>query len=201
MARMNKSAKQQKNTIQNVRVVDSDEGTDDLRCQRIIQHLSSSEQQIRVLCNFRGELAPGSGGAASSFYDFGTLASTDDFISFAAQFQEFRVRAFRADCYDIQPSSPATINYWATYHSVGNAAPPAGAEDIIDRPDARIIAPGTGKVSLSWVAHGLPEMGFQSITTYTALGGLAVYVSPSTTITGSKYTVVIKFAVDFRGRR
>lgn len=195
------STKQLKSVIQNVRVVDPDEGSDDLRCQRILQHLSASEQQIRVVCTYRGEVAPGSGGAASAFYDYGTAASTDDFISFAAQFQEFRVRAIRVNAYDIQPSSPATINYWATYHSIGNAAPPASQEDIVDRPDSRVITPGLGTISLAWVAHGLPEMGFQPVTGYTSYGGVANYVSPSATITGSKYSVVIKYVVDFRGRR
>jgi hypothetical protein len=58
-----------------------------------------------------------------------------------------------------------------------------------------------GKISLAWVAHGIPEMAFQNVSSYDNLGGLVDFVSPSATITGAKYSIVAKFLVDFKGRR
>lgn len=199
MAR-NSNSKRNKNFIQNVRVIDKEEGTDDVVISRLISSYNSSEGQIRVMCSYRTEVSPGSGGATSGSVDFGSLVSTDDFTSFAAQYQEFRVRGIRFDVYDVNPNSPATINYFATFHQVGGTVP-AGQEDIIDRPDSRIVTPGMGRISLAWVAHGIPEMAFQSVSSYDNLGGLVDFVSPSATITGAKYSIVAKFLVDFRGRR
>jgi hypothetical protein len=194
MARKNMN----KNRIQNVRIVDKDEGTDDVVCQRVLQQYQQSEGQIRVLCSYRTEISPGNA-ATTGVVDFSALASTDDFVSFSAQYLEFRVKAIRFDVYDIQPNAAATVNYWATYHQVGGT-PPQTQENIIDRPDVRSIAPGDGKVTLAWVAHGIPEMAFQSVNNYNGLGGLVNYVSPAAGYTGARYTVIAKFVVDFRGR-
>jgi len=187
-----------KNRIQNVRVVDKDEGADDIVCQRFLQSYQESEGQIRVLCNVRTEISPGSA-ATSGLVDFSALAGSDDFVSFSAQYLEFRVRAVRFDIYDIQPNAPSTINYWATYHQVGGT-PPQTFENIIDRPDSRSVAPGDGKTTLAWVAHGIPEMAFQSVNSYNGLGGLVNYISPSSAVSGTRYTIIAKFVVDFRGR-
>lgn len=187
-----------KNQIQNVRVVDKDEGTDDIMCQRFLQSYQQSEGQIRVVCGYRTEVSPGSA-PTSGLYDWSALAGTDDFVSFSAQYQEFRVRAIRCDIYDIQPSSNAVINYWATYHQIGGTVPQT-AENVMDRPDVRSVAPGDGKISLAWVAHSIPEMQFQSVSSYNGLGGVVSYTSPSAAVTGSKYSVLVKYIVDFRGR-
>lgn len=184
--------------IQNVRVVDPDEGSDDVKVNNMISSYNASEGQIRVICSSRAELTYSAG--QSNVFGYDSLTSTDDFISFSAQYQEFRVRGMRFTVYDVQPSSPATINYMATWHQVGGTVP-ATQDDIVDRPDARSIAPGTGHVKLSWLAHGLPEMEFQSISSYNSLGGLVLYASPAAVITGTKYLLVAKYLVDFRGRR
>jgi hypothetical protein len=186
------------NVIQNVRVVDKDEGSDDVRVSRLIQAYNTSEGQIRVVCGVRQEVTPA--GATTALIGFGELQSSDDFVSFSAQYLEFRVRAIRFDVYDIQPSSAPTINYWSTYHTIGTLPTPT-VEDIMDRPDCRAIPPGTGKASLAWVAHGLPENDFLPTSTSTNLGGLAWYTSPSAAVVGTKYQVTAKYVVDFRGRR
>jgi len=188
----------QKNQIQNVRLVDKDEGTDDVICQRLLSSYSQSEGQIRVVCGYRTEVAPGSA-ASTTIFDWTALASTDDFISFSSQYTEFRVKAIRCDIYDIQPNSAATVNYWATYHQVGGSVP-SSQENVIDRPDSRSVSPGGGKTTLCWVAHSIPEMEFQACNSYAGLGGVVCYTSPAAAVTGSKYTVIVKFLVDFRGR-
>jgi hypothetical protein len=188
-----------KNTIQNVRVVDKDEGTDDVVLQRLLQAYNTSEGQIRVVCIARQQLdSPAT--ATGGTFGYLALAASDDFISMAAQYTEFRVRGIRFDVYDINPSSPPTINYWSTFHAVDTTVD-VGAEDVIDRPDSRSVVPGTGHITLAWLAHGIPEMEFQATTSYERLGGLSYNVQSATTGFNSKYSVVGKFLVDFRGRR
>lgn len=188
-----------KNSIQNVRVVDSDEGTDDVVVQRLLSAYNTSEGQIRVVCNYNGTLIPS--GVTTGIVSFNEAVNTDDFISISQQYQEFRIRAIQYKIYDLQPSSAATINYWSTFHQIGGDVP-VGVQDVVDRPDSRVIPPGEGRVMLAWVAHGIPEMSFQStVTAATSYGGLSYYLSPSNVITGVKYSVIAKFIVDFRGRK
>ncbi len=189
-----------KNLVSNVRIVDKDEGTDDVVLQRILQHLKTSESQIRVSCNYRTELLIS--GTTTGSIDFVDLINTtDDFASFSAQYREFRVRAIRVDVYDINTGAPSVINYWSTYHIVNDATPPTALEDVIDRPDSRSIPPGTGHISLAWVAHGIPEMSFSSVDTAINYGGVAYYNTAGSAVTGAKYSIIAKFIVDFRGRR
>lgn len=187
-----------KNTIQNVRVVDKDEGTDDIVLQRIIQAYKVSEGQIRVVCGVRNEIAT-SNTVTPGTISFLDLVGSDDFISFAQQYVEFRVRGIRFDVYDVNPSSAPTINYWATYHTVDSTVA-STIEDIMDRPDCRSVPPGEGRISLAWLAHGIPEMAFQNTGSYQRLGGL-VFNTQSTSTVSPKYTIMAKFVVDFRGRR
>jgi len=197
MTRRNNN-KQRKNVIQNVRMVDPDEGTDDVKVNNMLSTYTTSEGQIRVVCSVQQDISPT--GGSSTTYGFDTLTGTDDFISFAQQYLEFRVRGIRFDIFDVQPNSAATVNYLATFHQIAGTVPSTPA-DIVDRPDARSIPPGTGRARLAWVAHGIPEMSFQSTTSYDTLGGLVFYTSPTAVITGTKYTLMAKFVVDFRGRR
>lgn len=188
-----------KNLVSNVRIVDKDEGTDDVVCQRILQHLKTSESQIRVSCNYRLDLTVGAASTGSiDFVD--CINTTDDFASFNAQFREFRIRAIRVDVYDINPALTA-VNYWSTFHVVNDANPPVGLEDVIDRPDSRSISPGTGHISLAWVAHGIPEMSFNSVDAAVNYGGIAYYNALQGSTGGAKYSIIAKFIVDFRGRR
>jgi len=195
----NSNSKRSKNMIQNVRVVDSDEGSDDLIVQRLLSAYNTSEGQIRVVCNYNTTLIPS--GVTSGIVAYGELTGTDDFVSIAQQYQEFRVRGIQFKIYDLQPGAPSTINYWSTFHQVGGDVP-TGLQDVVDRPDSRVVSPGDGRAMLSWLAHGIPEMAFQSTSiNQQGLGGLSYYLSPSNVITGAKYSIVAKFIVDFRGRK
>jgi len=198
---MKRNTKMGKNTIQNVRVVDKDEGVDDVVVDRLLQSLVQSESQIRVSCNLRQELSPGTtvGTAALTSFDYTSASTTDDFASFSAQFLEFRVRAMRFDIYDIQPNV-SVLNYMGSFHTAGPASA-TSLEAILDRADSRSLTSGQGKTSLSWVAHGIPEMEFQDVTSFTNLGGISIYTNPQVAVTGAKYQVVCKYIIDFRGRR
>jgi len=195
-----RSRTQNKNAIQNVRVVDKDEGTDDIMCQRFIQAYTTSEGQIRVVLGYRGELSNYTAGAPiTGTVGFTEASNTDDFASFITQYREFRIRAIRYDIYDIQPNASA-VNYWSTYHTVSGSVA-TDAESVMDRPDARSISPGDGKTTLAWVAHSIPEMAFQNVSSFNGLGGLSYYTIAGNGIVNSKYTVLAKFVVDFRGRQ
>jgi len=185
------------NRIQNVRVVDNDEARDSVRVSGILTSLSSSNQQIRVTCGYQGTLTPTAqvGGIVS----LAELTGTDDWASFDDQFTEYRVRAIQFRVFDLQPNSPAVVNLWATYHQLGGAVA-VSPNDIVDRPDARVLTPGTGWITLDWAAHGQPEMEFQPVVGGLSYGGLCYNVSPAATINGTKYQIVAKFVVDFRGR-
>lgn len=182
--------------IQNVRIVDNDEGTDAVKVSNILSQMSSSNSQIRVVCGYQAIFTPSP--ANQGIVAFSELVGTDDFSSFALQFKEFRVRAIQFRVFDIQPSQ-VVVNYWATFHTLGGTV---GNEpdNIVDRPDSRIIAPGTGHIELNWVAHSQPEMEFQAVIASVNYGGLVYNFSPAAVNTATKYQVVAKFVVDFRGR-
>lgn len=185
------------NRIQNVRLVDKDEGGDDVKVSSILSQMSLSESQVRIVCGYQANLSPAA--QAGGIVAFDELQSTDDWVTFSAQFKEFRVRAIQFRIFDTQPNSAAVVNYWATFHTLGGSV---GNEpnNIVDRPDARVISPGTGWTELAWVAHGQPEMEFQSVGTAITFGGMVYNVSPAAAITGVKYQITAKFIVDFRAR-
>jgi hypothetical protein len=196
MAKRNNNRKQGRK-IQNVRVIDKDEGQDDLKVSSIMSQMSLSESQIRVVCGFQEPLSPQTG--TTGIYALATLQSTDDWASFSAQFKEFRIRAIQFRVFDVQPNAAAVVNLWATFHTLGGTV---GTDpgDIVDRPDARSVVPGTGYVELNWVAHGQPEMEFQPVSAAIPFGGIVYNYSPAATIVGTKYQVMIKYIVDFRAR-
>jgi len=185
------------NRIQNVRVVDNDEARDSVRVSSILTSLSSSNQQIRVTCGYQATLSPTA--QAGGIVALNELQSTDDWSSFDDQFTEYRIRAVQFRIFDVQPNSAVVVNYFATYHQIGGTVA-VSPNDIVDRPDARVLTPGTGWITLDWAAHGQPEMEFQPISGGISYGGLCYNVSPSATITGAKYQIAAKFVVDFRGR-
>lgn len=192
--------KQNKNAIQNVRVVDKDEGSDDIICQRLLSAYVTSEGQTRVVLGYRGEISNYVAGTPiTGTVGFTEASATDDFASFITQYREFRIRAIRYDIYDIQPNS-SVVNYWSTYHTISGTVA-TDAESVMDRPDARSVSPGDGKVSLAWVAHSIPEMAFQNVSSFNGLGGLSYYTVSGTAVGNSKYTIMAKYIVDFRGRQ
>lgn len=186
------------NRIQNVRVVDNDEATDSVRVSNILTSMSASNQQIRVTCGYQSAITPAAG-ANGDLVSLVSLHSTDDWQSFDDQFTEFRIRAIQFRIFDVQPNSPAVVNYWATYHQIGGTVA-VSPNDVVDRPDARTLTTGGGWITLNWAAHGQPEMEFQPIVGGVSYGGLCYSLSPAATITGAKYQIVAKFVVDFRGR-
>lgn len=189
-----------KNTVTNVRVVDQYAGTDGARVDRILASLQNSHSQIRVLCSsqFPQNLAAN---PYAVIFSGTNVRATDDFISFAAQFETFRIAAIRFDVYDINTNT-ACINGFSTFHDVTTTAyANQDLTQIIDAPDSQVIASGLGKASFTWAAHGTEENEFQSTTNsgIADFGGLRAYIGTGTQGV-TKFQVVMKAIVDFRGR-
>jgi len=201
---MRKHRKSGKNEISNVRVVDQNAGSDGAYIDRCISDLQNSHSQITVLCQDTYTLnSPTTAGtgilAGPQIFNF------DEFQSFAAQFETFRIRAIRFDIYDVNPSNTA-VAWFSTFHdqfTAGNQATFTQA-NVIDGPDSQTVPPGTGKITLYWRAHGTLENEFvtdddSAVTTPTQFFGGLRFASTAGTA-ALKYSIVIKALVDFRGR-
>jgi hypothetical protein len=197
--------KSQKNAVVNVRTVDPAAGTDGLYIDRCIASLQNSHSQITVLVQDTFVLNSGTTVSVGNFAG-PQIAIFDDFVSFATQFETFRIRGIRFDVFDINPANTAT-GFFSTFHDQFTAAnqPVFNLSNAVDGPDSAVVPAGTGKASFYWRAHGTLENQF--VTTDDAgvtlptqyFGGLRYVVSTSTATT-PKYQVIVKALVDFRGR-
>lgn len=195
-----------KNTIQNVRVVDQDAGGDSAYVERCISAMVGGESTITVLCNDTFTLSTGSSssGLVAGLFTATNIRGTDDFNSMMGQFNLYRIRAVRFDVYDINQTIAAT-NAFSTIHDVvpfdGAYAPPPLAQ-VVDGPDSKNVTPGAGRASFFWRAKGTLENQFQagdSVGAPEDFGGLRwAFFSP--TISAAKYQVIVRAVVDFRGR-
>jgi len=190
-----------KNAITNVRVVDHDAGPDGLYVDRCISTLQNSESLITLLVS--STVSTGGGTSASSFtLGHNSVIGSDEFVSMAAQFELFRIRAARFDVYDLAPAVLGPVAF-STFHDQLTTVPTWTFDQVIDGPDSKLIPLGEGKATFYWRAHGTLELGWQS-TNGTAspalqyLGGLRVAYPASST--GKAYQINTKFIVDFRGR-
>lgn len=190
-----------KNQVSNVRIVDQYAGTDGARMDRILESLQNSHSQIRILCNDSFTFNPTTA-ATNAYFSFGNIRGTDEFASEAAQFETYRVTGIRFDVYDVNPSNPTPVAV-STFHDViaSGSSETVTFAAVLDGPDSQLVPPGTGKVSLTWMARGSTEMEFQataSSATPMDFGGLRVSSPPGTA--GTKLFIVMKAVVDFRGR-
>jgi len=191
-----------KDVVSNVRVIDPHTGLDGARMDRILGAMQNSHSQIRVICGESRQLnsATTSAGGTVTGTD---VRNTDDFTSFAAQFETFRIAAIRFEVYDFNPAN-VVVAVFSTQHDViptGSSYAAPTFANVIDAPDSQLIPPGTGKVVFDWFAHGTLENEFQSdsITPIQDFGGLRFYLNSAGAVSG-KYLIVTKAVVDFRGR-
>jgi hypothetical protein len=207
MARTTKLVKAGKNVVANVRVVDQYAGTDGARVDRMLSNLQNTHSQVRVLCSDQFTYST-STGASQANYSGSTIRATDDFVSFVAQFETYRIQAIRFDIYDIAPNT-SVVAVWSTFHDVAEGYYPSNSfsfANVVDGPDSQVLSPGVGKTSFTWVAKGTVENSFQSTDAVSAsnlvqdYGGLRFAAAGS--VTGiPKYMIVMKAVVDFRGRQ
>lgn len=203
MARTNNRGRSGKNTVQNVRVLDEYAGQDGARIERMLGSLQNSHSQIRVLCSSPILLVTTTAGYVSSSSG-ASIRLSDDFVSIAQQFETYRITAIQYDVYDINTGNVAT-GFFSTWHdNVANGAIASFTEgNVIDAPDSQLVPPGTGKISLSWVAKGTLENTFQATANQGEnprdFGGLRYSISGGSDAV-TKYRVILKAIVDFRGR-
>jgi len=187
----------------NVRIQDPYAGGDASYVDRCIIQQQNSHDALVILCssNFTVSTATAS---TTAYYSGITVRNTDEYTSLAAQFETYRVRCFRFDVYDINPSLSCG-NMWSTFHDVLASVPAYSFDQVTDSADAQSVPPGTGKVTWYWRAKGSEENDFQSTTspsfgvTPSDFGGLRVALNPAASA-APKYLVVMKAVVDFRGR-
>jgi hypothetical protein len=195
-----------KNMVTNVRIVDQNAGTDGAYVDRCVAQFQNSHSQVSVLCQDSYSLTTSSTGG-SGVFGASQIRLCDEFASLGAQFETYRIRAVRFDVYDQSPNVQVSA-WFSTFHdSYFTAAQPIFTlSNIIDGPDSAQVPPGTGKLSLYWRATGTSENEFQSTlqagTSVPALdfGGLRYQYSSSTPTAITKYTIIFKAIVDFRGR-
>jgi len=175
------------------------------KISRIIGTTISSESQVRVICTQIDN--PGSTGALSS-YDADALFGTDAFVSMKGQFNEFRLTAIHASFTPIN-SAVTTFSQGAivgsTHWNVATGVAPAfTAANVVDLPDSQIVTPGADAIIINWLAKGTFERQFQDTTVIGSLTrktGAVLLFNATAGATISYLTVVIKYIVDFRGRR
>lgn len=201
---MAKGKSRGKKGVQNVRVMDDYAGEDGLKFERVLSQLVNSHSQV-TFC-IQDEFGLDSAGTAQ----LGKLSQSqfrifDEFVSFAAQFQTYRIKRVRFDVYDVAPGVGASA-FFSTFHDVNTTGSQyvPNINGVVDGPDSQIVPPGIGKISLVWTAKGVTENEFQSTTSSTPapqdFGGLRYYIPASTQSYNGKYQIFCKVIVDFRGR-
>lgn len=198
-----KSTRQNKNRVTNVRVVDPLSGVDGARVDRILSGMQNSHSQIRVICGDTVLLSTAASATTYGVYTGSNVRATDDFLSFAAQFETYRIAAIRFEIYDVNPST-AIFAGFSTQHDVvpsGSTFALPTIASVMDGPDAGLPVAGGSKMVLNWVAHGTEENEFQSdtVSPIDDFGGVRYFFgSPGSVL--NKYQLVVKAVVDFRGR-
>jgi len=200
-----RSARNAKNRVTNVRVVDEYAGADGLYVDRCISSFQNSHSSTSLL--LEDSFAINTAATATNAILAGfQVRLFDDFVSLAQQFETCRIRAYRFDIYDTNPSNTSSYAWFSSFHDsyASNSQPVFTAANVIDGPDSLIVPPGTGKASVYWRAHGTQELSFQTTddagvaTPPLDFGGLRYSLSAGTA--GSKYQILVKAIVDFRGR-
>lgn len=200
-----RNSRKSKDRIVNVRNVDDYAGVDGLKFDRVASQLQNSHSQTTIMVSDEFTIGVQTT-TINSILAGSQVRVMDDFSSMAAQFQTFRIKRIRFDIYDTNPSLSASA-YWSTFHDVNTTnsqyVPTFGA--VVDAPDSQIIPPGSGKVSLIWTAKGTEENTFQSTNNTTPapldFGGLRYNITGLPGVSSNtKYQVIVKAIVDFRGR-
>jgi len=193
-----------KSRVQQVRVVDPYAGNDGLKVDRQLSHLQNSGGMVQITVTDSYAVNTQATDVAGNV-TWSQVRLSDEFLSLAAQFNTFRIRSVRFDVYDLNPAAPAP-GVFSTFHDefTTGTQPVFSFNDVIDSADSQIVPPGTGKTSFTWMAHSTNERGYYDATPAVTsngpdFGGLR-YVLPAGTA-ATKYRIIVKAIVDFRGRR
>lgn len=206
MARNRRSQRNNKNVVQNVRVVDTLGGMDSVKVDRQLSAIHDSSNHVQMLCSSQFDLSATASTETTGNITWSQVTTFDDYISLAQQFLSFRVRSLRFDIYDVNPAV-STTGVFSTFHDQYTTAtqPVFTFANVVDGTDSLIVPPGIGKAQLTWVGHTTNEKGYYDVVAADAaredFGGLRYVVPPNGTSQAIKYRVIVKAIVDFRGRR
>lgn len=195
-----------KNAVTNVRVMDPYSGTNGARVDRLMSSIQNSGNHIMVLCGETNGLTISTTADLTGNIGWSQIRVFDDFTSIAGQFNTFRIKSIRYDVYDINPAVPnsGTFGTFHDQYTIGTQ-PNYSFGEVVDSIDSQMVPPGTGKVSFTWVAHTPLERGYVDVTPDPVasgpdFGGLR-YIVPQGGSSQTKYRVITKAVVEFRGRR
>lgn len=189
--------------ISNVRIVDPTAGEEQLRIDRQMSAVKTSESQTRIVI---GEMIDLNTATTDTFgtYGFDSIFTSDDFTSMIQQFNLFRVSSIKFEIFDIN-TNVSVFNQWGVWHdNYETTIPIYSRANIADLPDSRVLSAGTGQTVLYWKAHGTAELQFQAATSGGSpaqrYGGLKYYYSGAANV-APKYSLQVHAVVDFRGRK
>lgn len=198
-----RSKRRGKNSISNVRVVDEYSGTDGARIERMLSSIQNSQSQVRIEIGLGFGITTSAGPTDTlGLSTIRSLRDQDEWATMSSQWNQFRVRAIRYDVYDINPNLVA-FSCFSTFHETveGSTANFSFAQ-VLDGPDSQVATNGQ-RLRFTWVAKGTNEMAFQNVDpnleTFADFGGFRYAVGPAASA-ASKFQVVAKAIVDFRGR-
>lgn len=190
--------------VQDVRIMDDYAGQDGAKFDRVISQLQNSHSQTRIMCTSAfGQATQTTGGDTGLVWSGVNVRASDEFVAMATQFQTYRITMIRFDIYDVAPNTGVYAEF-STFHDVAPNYPTPTFAQVIDAPDSQNVPPGQGKLTLIWRAKGTLENQFQSTgnlvtSSPSDFGGLRGAYGVAT-VAGSKYWIIAKAVVDFRGR-
>jgi len=165
--------------------------------------------QIVKRMTFSGlTLATGAGTVvAVTQYNSGEVQAlpATEWASFAARYQQYRVRAIRVTGKAVQPVQSATISHAALYRGdfIGSATPASAAQVLSDE---RVKTCGTDRDFTDVVTWRKNPNARLWVTTTTAIPAANQYawvcaspVTPALTTATTYYAIVVEWEVEFRG--
>lgn len=170
------------------------------KIDRTISGMRAGESACTVLVKSAISIAASSTAATSVVWTYPEIASADDFVSLAQQFNMFKVKFMRFQFCHVNPSSTTAVVASTVHSNAAGALPISWTTEqaVIDSPDSVYLSPGGDPETLYWNASGVSETEYQDCTTFNNHGGLRVYLPQSTV--AQTAVVVCSAVVVFRGR-
>lgn len=171
------------------------------KIDRTISSMRAGESSCPILVKSALSLTTSTTSAVSVVWTYPEIASADDFVSLAQQFNLFKVKMMRFEVCHVNSTSTAAV-VLSTVHSNASGAIPTTwttEQSVIDAPDSVYINPGAQREVLYWNASGVSETEYQDISSYSNHGGLRAYL-PQTGVSVQTCVVVCSAVVVFRGR-
>jgi len=171
------------------------------RIDRAISSMRVSESSTMVLCKTTFRILTSTTAPLNQEWTYPQVAATDDFVSLAQQFNEFKVKFMKFEIYHTNPTATAFAVASTCHASVSGPLPSTWTSEaaIVDAPDAKYLQPGSEKQVLYWNASGPQENEYQDVNSFINHGGYRSLLDQSAT-SQALGTVIATACVVFRGR-